>query len=58
MFEPRSPSDAAALVVRKCNLNLFPNEIVDNNDDKTAHKQSVMTVTVDVIFFLLKRAAL
>lgn len=35
VFEPRSPSNAAALLVRKCNLNLFPNEIGDNNDDKT-----------------------
>lgn len=43
MFEPRSPSNAAALLVRKCNLNLFPNEISDNDDDKTADKQSVMT---------------
>lgn len=58
MFEPRSPSDAAALLVRKCNLNLFPSEIGDNNDDKTAHKQSVMTVTVDVILFFFKGAAL
>lgn len=32
---------------------LFPNEISDNDDDKTAQRQSVMTVTVDVIFLFV-----